>query len=302
MNEVETPEHLRELVDELKEKPRMAFKEWLRKCLLGEIALPKAMPDDEPWDLLSDLDIYITDAARRNLEEGLKELLTDTIEEIEECAKKFDTRTQNIQKSEVFVPLLRVIVDLDLRSLAGRLGEFVKNEQAFFQLDADTRQRVLASMVDLRSPQEQSFWKNVCISDPGIHGGIAFAALATRNLISALELLPNIPENSSALDAIADVHLPLILESLTTDEIKNVRQTLENVLPTCEPGVQNTLRIFAKNPGMPVTQTPGKEYASNSAEHTRTLANIDDLLDHNGFNRGREMSPNIEQPEYLDVA
>ncbi len=299
MNKEQIPEHLQELVGELDEKPQEEFKEWLRKSLAGHIALPKAMPDDEPWDILSDLDRYVTDAARRNLDEAIDELLRETIREIEECAQTSDTETQNIQQHEILVPLLRVIVNLDRRSLDGQLAQLVRNQQAFFQLDANTRQRVLTALVDLRSPQSESFWKDVCISDPGVHGGIAFAALAAHNLISALELLPHIPENSSALDAIFDVHLPLAWEACTTDEIREARRTLGAVLPECRPGVGDAIQTFGEEHGINLERQLSKsETEDQSIGWEKFDANIDEILSINSRSPGPPISPNVTQPQH----
>lgn len=289
------PEHLRGTVEQLNAMERAEVGNWLEMSLAQRSTLPVALPDDQPWDVLMDLEHYIDDSARRNLDSAINGLLSRLLDETG-SAESGDTESSSSAEPELLIPLLRTIVGLKRRSLGGKLAEFAHRGEVFDILECETRQRLLTAVIDLRTQRDESFWTEIFDRDPVAYAGIAFAALAERDVLSAIHLLEKMPSNATqALEDIMDVYLPLCWEVMSFAERERARRELATNLPKYKAAVRGAVQAFACNEKVDLDSEPGR---NSEADY----ALIDAVLGRFRRPLGSQMVPGIAQPSLAAYA
>ena len=100
------------------------------------------------------------------------------------------------------------------------------------QVSADIRLAVLAALVDMRPPQNRSFWTGILAQNPEQYSGLALSGVLSTSPFEATEMLPKMPDVESVGQGAA-LNLDLTWDNLLPKERFRFVEDIEKTLSMC---------------------------------------------------------------------
>lgn len=204
---------------------------WLERALRGKESLPFIVPGESPEDPILRRERELKGMARQDLRDACLVL-------VRRFAKSTETDNDYVNA------LLRLAKGLNLSSVAEPLFEIARRSETLAALPALQQKSVLFTLLDLRAPLPQSFWKELAAAHPERFGVIAFSGLLRQGADVALHLLPTLPDNEAIADSVYTV-LSQHARRLNPDELQKVALAALQTAEHCAPAVRKALKEWA---------------------------------------------------------
>jgi hypothetical protein len=232
------------LVQRLDSMDATQVRAWLDDVLAERASLPRALPDDSPVPTLIALDPLLDDIHRDHLRRALRATVADCLHDAPE--------------GDALAWALLILTRVEDRKIGHQLAAFV-NGPDFAALPADTKCRILSTIVDLRfAPGNVDFWERLLQDqDAGALSGLVFQAIAETDPLRAVKLLPDLPTGKRTLDQLALAHLPQLWEFANRTTRESIRQELVAIRRNCRSDLADALDEFAEDAN--VDLVPGPE-------------------------------------------
>lgn len=214
-----------DLADQTPERTRA----WLEDVLQGTILLPRATHDATPATVLLRNEPTLPPIARRNLQAAVEALFSQVL-----------VGDSSARSTEWVRSLCELVVRLKLEPLAWRVPEFVDDAVLFERRPFDHRVALMNVITDLRCPVRPGFWQDLSARDPGRYAILAFSALLFSHPTQALDLLPQLPDDTQVGEAF-QVLWSLRADDLSARALDEAQVQARALHSRCRPAIQVAL-------------------------------------------------------------
>lgn len=223
----------------LEDYSREQTTEWLRRALVGKVAIPGIAPGDTFSNAILAGEPGLAAHTRRDLAHAALTLVAEL-------------KTSARLSSDYVGELLSLVVGLDLKEVVPALVVTAEScVSGNTDLSHHSRAAVAYAILNLRVPQPPRFWRTLWQAHPRDFSAPAFAALLDQDRMAAINSLPELENDRKLADSVV-LTLDFQTDQLAGPERERFLAALAGVASRCKPRICSGIREWLDESGSTV--------------------------------------------------